>query len=199
MDSTSDPNPPATPTPAPASSLSNEDNRHHVLSLALHHIETRNIAHQIYLIDPHGAKNQGKRLEAALVTQIRDFLKNPTLLGGTISDVNGLMARLQDAVKVEECDLVLKQAVEYDFVSLQASKPAEESKLRRAEAKGRHEVNRKTRGLKYNTEWAEKGEANAAAEAQRHQNARITPAVMRLRLQELINNKTVNGCSIDEW
>lgn len=199
MNSNSGPTPPTTPAPALAASLSDEDECHHVLSLALHHIETRNIAHQVHLLDLPGPTYRHKRSEAALVTQVRDFLKNPTLLGGTITEVNGLMARLQDVARVAECDLVLNQAVEYDFVSMQASKPAEEGKLRRADAKARLEKDRKARGLKHQKEWAEKGEANAAAEAQRLQNARITPAVMRLRLQELINHETINGYPIDEW
>ena len=147
MDSTSDPNPPATPTPAPASSLSNEDNRHHVLSLALHHIETPNIAHQVNMLGTRGPTYLQKRTEKGLVDQVRDFLKNPTLVGGTIADVNGLMALLQDPAKVEECDILLKQAVEYDFAALQISKPAQASKLRRAEAKARYEADKEGRWL----------------------------------------------------
>ena len=187
MTSNSEANP-STETAPPPPPLS-EAERRIVLWLALHGIEVPAIAHHLHK----------KHLKDALVDQVLEFLKDPKL-DGTISDVNGLLGRLQNAENVAECDLVHGRAVDHGFVEIQALSPEEARKLHGAEARARNAAKSKSAGANaYNKTEAKKGEDNAAAEAQRLQNARITPVVMRQRLQELINNKTVNGFPIDEW
>ena len=198
MASTSDSEPSATPAPAIPTSLPERD-RCLVLNLALHHIGSHNIAHQLYILE-NGHRIPSKDHEQALVALYRDLLNNISLQEGTVSDVFGLLALLQGAEEVERCGFVLKPAVEHEYVHQAAKTPLEARKLLVERAKARRQADKKAVGAKnYNRAEAKKGEANAPAETQRLDNARITPQTMQMRLQELIKHHTINGSAIDKW